>query len=112
MKFVIIYRPGPAWEDGKDIFDQQLDGHEEYIHGLFLASKVRMGGPFTDNAGGLALIDVQSEQEAIEIIDNDPAVARGVFSTELHPYHIVFPEANSKLPNQQPHCDPELSNLL
>ncbi len=44
MKFAIIYRPGPSWEDGKDIFDQKLDGHEEYIYDLLKASKVLMGG--------------------------------------------------------------------
>ena len=49
-----------------------------------------MGGPFTDGTGGMAIFDVESEEEVREILSNDPAAISGLYETEVHPYKVVL----------------------
>jgi len=50
--FAVIYTPGPAWDADKPVWDQELQLHDDYLHSLFLAGKLREGGPFSDSGGG------------------------------------------------------------
>lgn len=43
-----------------------------------------MAGPFSDDAGGLVVIEVVDEAEAQEIFANDPGLISDVFNDTLH----------------------------
>ncbi|MEW6213387.1 MAG: YciI family protein [Acidobacteriota bacterium] len=87
--FIIIYRRGQAWIEGKSISEQPLEEHGKYILGLYGAGKLRFAGPFEDDSGGAAVIEAASEQEARSIARDDPAVTSGVFVYEIHPWKLV-----------------------
>ena len=87
--FFIRHHPGPAWKKGKGIGEQNLLDHGNYIHKLYKQGILLEGGPFLDATGGLAIIQVDDEQQAEKIATEDPAVVEGVFTAEVHPWMRV-----------------------
>jgi uncharacterized protein YciI len=88
--FTVLYRPGPAWTKGQPVYAQDLDAHGRYHQALLEAGHLLFAGPFTDSAGGLAVLVASDLVAARELVDADPAVVAGVFTAELHPQHLVF----------------------
>ena len=87
--YLVIYRPGPAWPQGKLVSELPLGEHGKYMLSLYAKGLMRMAGPLTDNAGGAVVLEVSDEAEAREIVANDPAVKARVFVHELHPWAPV-----------------------
>ncbi len=89
-RFVILYRPGEAWLKGRSIYEQPLMEHGKYMAKLLKEKKLVVAGPFSDSSGGMAVIDVDDEKEAADILQHDPAVVQKVFHGEIHPWLVVF----------------------
>jgi uncharacterized protein YciI len=89
-RFVILYRPGEAWQKGHSIYEQPLMEHGKYMAKLLEEKKLVMAGPFSDSSGGLAVIEVDGEKEAAETLQHDPAIVQKVFHGEIHPWLVVF----------------------
>jgi len=88
MHVVVIYSKGPNWcEEGPD--GEHISLHIAHQHRQFEAGKLVMGGPFMDEAGGLAIFEVESRDEAAEIVHDDPAVKAGFYVVALHPWRMV-----------------------
>ncbi len=67
--------------------------HVDYLIALGKRGTMLLFGRTTENderTFGIALFQVESEQEAIRIMENDPAVKHGVMRATLHPYRIKF----------------------
>jgi len=89
--FVVIYTLGPAWGEGKTVDDLPfLQEHLRYMQQVFAARHLLMGGPFLDNQGGLAILDVEGEAQARDIVEHDPFVLAQVIEPHLHPWHAYF----------------------
>ena len=93
IHYAIIYTPGPNWDHDKPVYEQRLLKHGNYMSELQKAGKMVAGGPFTDNTGGMTVLQVESLEEAQNILDADPGVLNGVFNATIHPWHIVFEAA-------------------
>jgi uncharacterized protein YciI len=89
ITFLLIYRPGPAWPQGKPVSELPLREHGNYMLRLFAKGSVKIAGPLTDNAGGAVVLEVADESEARAIVADDPAVKAGIFVHELHPWAPV-----------------------
>ena len=87
--FLVIYKPGPAWLQDKPLSEQPIEAHGKYMLNLYQAGAMRFAGPFGGNAGGAALLAVNSEVEAKEIANQDPAVLDGVFVYELYDWTLI-----------------------
>ena len=88
MHVAVIYSKGPNWrKEGPD--GEHISRHIAYQRKNFEAKKLVMGGPFMDEAGGMAVFEVDSRDEAAEIVQNDPAVKAGFYVTSLHPWRIA-----------------------
>ena len=87
--FLVIYRPGPGWLAGKSVSEQPLTEHGRYLLGLYRNGTMKLAGPFTDDAGGAVVLEVDSTTEASDIVANDPAVKMSIFVSELHPWRLV-----------------------
>jgi uncharacterized protein len=87
--WLVIYRPGPRWVPGKPITEQPPKEHGKYLIELFSKGQMKFAGPFMDNAGGAVVLEVASEAEAIALVKGDPAVQKGVFLYDLHPWRLV-----------------------
>jgi uncharacterized protein YciI len=91
MLFAVNYTPGQAWQTGKTGTEQPFfREHVRYMQQIFATKQLLMGGPFLDNQGALAILDVEGEAQAREIVTRDPAVQANVFQTHLHSWHVAF----------------------
>jgi uncharacterized protein YciI len=87
--YLILHTPGPAFHQGKSMFEQPLFEHGAYWKKQFDAGKLRLGGPFTDDSGGAVVIEVADEAEAQQILVQDPAVIEQVLIARLLPWYLV-----------------------
>lgn len=87
--YTIKYRRGQNYDCTKSIYEQDFAEHRRYMQKLFDNGKLVLAGPFIDNSGGQIIIKVDSEDEAINTMQNDPGVLKDIFIGELHPWYIV-----------------------
>lgn len=86
--YLVIYRPGPGWLEGKSLAEQPLMEHGKYMLSLYIKGSMMLAGPLTDGAGGAVVLQVAKESEAKTIVAGDPAVKSGVFLYEIHPWKL------------------------
>lgn len=85
--FALIYSQGPKWAEGSALYEQpQLKEHADFHRGLAKEGKLLFQGPFLDDSGALALVEVETRTEAMAIAASDPLVKNGVFKVELKPW--------------------------
>lgn len=87
--FLVIYRPGPAWTEGKPVAEQPPREHGKYLLGLYRDGVLRSAGPFGDDSGAALVIEAEGAEAARQLILQDPAVASKIFTYEIHPWHPV-----------------------
>ncbi len=84
MKFVMIYHAGPAYDADLSVAEPGvLADHVKLMHNVMERGVMIMGGPFTDGAGGMSVLDLPSRADAMAIADADPAVSSGHFEVEV-----------------------------
>lgn len=75
----------------KNITQEMMIPHVDYLKGLFENGKLIITGPFLDEKrGGMFILEVTDEKELSEIVNNDPAITEGLANSEVRPYRIVF----------------------
>jgi uncharacterized protein YciI len=91
MRFVTLFDHGPRWARGRSIYQQGpvVGEHLESMRRLYDAGTLLLGGPF-DDQGGVAVLEVADLDEAVRLMDADPAVRAGVLSHRLHRLHAYF----------------------
>jgi uncharacterized protein len=82
VRVLVRWKAGPAWTTGSVDEQPGWDEHAAYIDDLIDRGIFVMGGPLADQSGSLSLLDNVTEQEARELIAEDPFVANGVFELE------------------------------
>lgn len=87
--FIVIYKPGAAWIKGKPVTEQPLQEHGKYLLGLYKSGILRFAGPFTDDTGGAAALEVSDEAEARNLVERDPAVINKIMVYEIRPWRLV-----------------------
>jgi uncharacterized protein YciI len=55
--------------------------HREYLRTVLEKGHLRAAGPFDDDSGALWVLDVDTVDEAEQIVKGDPAVEAGVFTS-------------------------------
>ena len=88
--FVVIYRPGPSWQQGRPMSEQGLLPHGRYYRGLFDDGRLFAGGGFTGSDGGMAILKVADMDAARAIVAADPAVTSGIFVAQLEQWRPRF----------------------
>jgi uncharacterized protein YciI len=98
--FAILWSVGERWTPGVPVTEQDLHAHRAYWAGLSARGGVVVAGPFLDaEAGGMAVFEAATLEDAREIMLRDPAVATKVFSGRVRPLCVVFPEAPAGEPD-------------
>lgn len=62
--------------------------HFAYLKSKFAAGELLLAGPCSDAAFGIVIFEAESEQAALEFMNNDPSVKQRVMGAELHEYRI------------------------
>ena len=75
-----------------------MDEHGRYFQKHFAAGKVLLFGPVmaTGGAFGLAVLEVDSEEEARRFGEGDPSVRAGVNRFELYPMRVSAARAKKQ----------------
>ena len=93
-QFLYILRLQPELRGQSNWTEQQekaVGEHFNRLKGLLAAGKLILAGrTLDDNPQGLVILEVGSEEEARELMETDPAVAKGVMSAELFPYRVAL----------------------
>jgi uncharacterized protein YciI len=90
LHFIYIVKPF------KDNFNETATDEENLImgeHFIYLKKLLEektliLAGPELNAKFGIAVLETDSEEKASDIMKNDPAVAKGVFSAQLYPFRI------------------------
>lgn len=90
MQYAIIYTPGPAWIAARPADQLSLSPHNEYLQKLRAANTLLQVSYSSDGKTEVAVFEVNSEAEANQLLDMDPAVGNGTLNAELRPWNIVF----------------------
>jgi uncharacterized protein len=73
-------------EDSTPEEDEVMGAHFQYLKRLLEEGKLILAGPSLDPPFGIIVFEAESEEEARRLIADDPSVAAGVQTPELHPY--------------------------
>jgi len=92
---VIHFTPGPAWKQGRTVYEQDLEAHGHYHQRLLEDGTLLLAGPYLDDSGGLAVVSAGAD-EVQQLIDDDPAVQSGVFVATACALHKVFDRATGQ----------------
>jgi len=88
MHVAVVYSKGPNWrEEGPK--GEHISRHIAHQRKNFEAGKLVMGGPFMDEQGGMAILEVDSRDEAQQIVQKDPAVSGGFYVVALRAWRVV-----------------------
>jgi uncharacterized protein YciI len=96
VRVIVRWRPGPTWTSGAVDEQPGWDEHAAYIDELIERGIFVMGGPLGDHAGSLSLLENVSEDEARELVREDPFVANGVFELdEVRAWNVFVDELSA-----------------
>lgn len=73
--------------------EEIVDRHFNKLQELLKEGKLVLAGRtlnMDEKTFGIVIIDVSSEEEAKNIMENDPAVKEGVMTAELFPYRVAL----------------------
>lgn len=89
MRFLILFSRGAAWKEGVVLHNQPFIP-EHAVYGQDNQEIIVLAGPYADGTGGAVVIDVDSRQDAVHFVENDPAVMNKVFEYQLIEWSTVF----------------------
>ena len=82
VRVVVRWRAGRTWTSGPPEDQPGWDEHAAFVDELMERGIFVMGGPYSDYAGSHTLLENVSEDEARELVLQDPFVATGVFELD------------------------------
>jgi uncharacterized protein YndB with AHSA1/START domain/uncharacterized protein YciI len=89
--FVRLIPPRNDWPESMTPDEQVAMGdHFEYLKKLTGAGKVLIAGPCFAPTFGLLVLETESENEAREIMQNDPSVLRKINTFEIQPMRVAL----------------------
>lgn len=71
-----------------------MQARHNYLVGLMREGKVVLSGPWRDEPGGLTLIRVRTDEQADQVLANDPAVKAGYLTGEVKAWDVVLSASN------------------
>src|SRR5438552_10904468 len=105
--FAVTRQAGPAWTDGKGITGQPAASeHAAFMNALADERFVLFGGPLAGSEHGrvrvLLIVDVESEDEILRRLADDPWMATEQLRTvSIEPWNILVGAAQFSSPDAQ-----------
>lgn len=89
MQFLIIKKPRENFintmTDGES---EVMSAHFLYLKQMLKEGKLILAGPVTTGDFGVSIVETETEDEAREIVNNDPAVQAGIMQPRIYPYRV------------------------
>jgi uncharacterized protein len=87
-----LYQIKPVRADLMEIQTQEeqetLQSHFLYLQDMLEKGKLVLAGPCLDASFGIVILQNTNEEEAIEIMENDPAVKGKIMTANLYPFRV------------------------
>ncbi|MGB3906439.1 MAG: YciI family protein [Anaerolineae bacterium] len=92
--FVYLLKPNRATliRDASRGEEATLGEHFEYLQTALSEGRLILAGPCEDREFGIVIFRAGTEEEALEFVEDDPAVRGGLMTAELHPLRISLVE--------------------
>jgi len=92
--FVYLLKPSRARliPDASPGEEATLGEHFEYLQTGLSEGRLILAGPCEDGEFGIVIFRAGTEEEALEFMEDDPAVRGGLMTAELHPFRISLVE--------------------
>ncbi len=88
LKLVPSLLDQASWTDKENSIVQH---HFEVLQNLQEEGKLLLAGRTLNNDPmGIVILEVDTEEEAVELMNNDPAVKEGIMEAELFPYRVAL----------------------
>ena len=87
--FLVDYKPGSNWVQGKKIWEQNLTSHQAYMVQLFANKKLLRQAQYLNIDMGYYVFLATSLSEVQSLISADPAVTSGIFSPQINTWAVV-----------------------
>ncbi|MGV3466536.1 MAG: YciI family protein [Heyndrickxia sp.] len=78
------------WTDREN---QIVDNHFSRLSKLLKDDKLILAGrtqTMDENTFGIVILQVETEEEAIQLMNHDPTVKEGIMTAELYPYKVAL----------------------
>lgn len=95
-QFIYVLRLIPSLLEEKNWTKREediVDRHFLKLQELLKEGKLILAGKTSgidEKTFGIVILEVESEREALNIMNNDPAVAEGIMKDELFPYKVAL----------------------
>lgn len=95
-QFIYILRLIPSLRDEDNWTNREneiVDRHFANLQRLLGEGKLILAGKtagLDDKTFGVVILEVASEEDAVALMRNDPAVAEGIMTAELFPYRVAL----------------------
>jgi uncharacterized protein YciI len=86
----VILKTGAKQVKDKDSLNILFKGHMNNINRLVDIKKLVVAGPFEKNENSyrsLFILNVNTKEEALDLLRTDPAIAAGIFDTEIFKWY-------------------------
>lgn len=72
------------------ITPEMMEPHVAFVRNLIEKGISVVSGPFADERkGGMFILDVETESQALELAKNDPAVISGILINDIRPFLLL-----------------------
>jgi uncharacterized protein len=93
VRVIARVRAGPTWKSGPPEAQPGWDEHAAFVDELVERGTFVMGGPFADYSGTTMILENVGEDEARELLAEDPFVENGVFVVdEVRAWNVYVDE--------------------
>lgn len=95
-QFIYVLRLIPSLLNEENWTEREeniVDRHFAKLQELLEEGKLVLAGrtlSLDEKTFGIVILEAESEEEALIIMENDPAVAEGIMKAELFPYRIAL----------------------
>ncbi len=78
-------------ENWTDEDNRIVNEHFDYLKNLLRQNKLILAGRTTnENKFGIVIFEAETNENAQDIMNNDPAVLNGIMTSELFPYRVAL----------------------
>ncbi|NTW90884.1 MAG: hypothetical protein HGA35_02995 [Erysipelotrichaceae bacterium] len=71
--------------------NQIVDKHFNYLKELLNQNKLILAGRTTnEDKFGIVIFEAETDEDAQEIMNNDPAILNGIMTGQLYPYRVAL----------------------
>lgn len=96
QQFIYILKLIPRLLDARNWTNKEeqiVEEHFKNLEKLLSEQKLLLAGKtegLDENTFGIVILETESEEEARKIMEDDPAVKKGIMKARLHPYRIAL----------------------